>query len=266
MKKITYLLSIFAMCHWSQAQENFNAGIPANWTQWSGDNITWVWDSSLGTNSSGCAIADQGDNSDAGSAWLQTPFMNLSQLVNPELTVSGAVVQNNFGMPSLSLWYDIGSGWVEFTTNWTLTGSYDLAPPLDFANVNWNDLVFNLASVSSSTNIRFAFGSDFQNGGWVLIDNFEIIETGSSSGVDENELSNLIQAYPNPASDIITFDCTTLEKLTSVEIFSLDGKSVFKTTINDTKLTLDVSDFERGMYIVNFTGVSAIKAVPIILE
>lgn len=162
----------------TQLNEDFNSGIPANWTQWSGDGITWTSSATLGVGGTGCAIADQGASSNMGVAWLHTPFMDLTQLTSPEITLSAAVVQNNFTAPTFSLWYDIGGGWNQITTGWAPTQSTDLSPPLDAANINWNNLSMDLSAFGTSTNIRFSFGSDFSNGGWVLVD--DVVISGSS--------------------------------------------------------------------------------------
>ena len=71
--------------------ENFDNGLPGNWTQGSADGISWTSNTSLGVGSSGCAIADFSSSSASGNAWLQTPFIDSSTLTNPEITFSVAL-------------------------------------------------------------------------------------------------------------------------------------------------------------------------------
>jgi len=169
---------------YSQINENFNSGIPVNWTQWSTDNITWTTNGTLGVNSTECAIADYSSNSNAGASWLQTPFMNLSTLSNPEINFSVALIGNNTTPPDVSLWYDNGGGWTQLNT-WGsgITTTIDNSPPLDAANVTWVNLNYSLSSLAANTNIRFSFGSDFVNGGWVLVDDV-IIQPGTAPSVN----------------------------------------------------------------------------------
>lgn len=163
--------------------ENFDNGLPGNWTQGSADGISWTSNTSLGVGSSGCAIADYSLSSASGNAWLQTPFMDLSTLTNPEITFSVALVANNFVAPDVSLWYDNGAGWVQLTS-WgnNISQTADLSPPLDGANVTWVDLNYDLLAVANNTNIRFSLGSDFTNGGWVLVDDV-VIASGAGPTV-----------------------------------------------------------------------------------
>ena len=99
---------ISGFSHSQLINENFNSGLPGSWTQWSGDGITWTASASLGVGESGCAVADYSSASDAANAWLQTPWINLTELEDPEIIFSTAAVQNNFVPPTVSLWYDVG--------------------------------------------------------------------------------------------------------------------------------------------------------------
>jgi hypothetical protein len=185
MKKAVYFLSLNLLTTFcfGQINENFNSGIPGNWTQWSTSGITWTGNSTLGVNSSGCAIADYSSNSNAGTAWLQTPFMNLSTLSSPEINFSVALVGNNTNPPDVLLWYDNGGGWTQLNS-WGsgITQTFDNNPPLDAGNVTWVNLNYSLSSLANNTSIRFSFGSDFTNGGWVLVDDV-VIQSGPAPTV-----------------------------------------------------------------------------------
>ena len=89
-----------------------------------------------------------------------------------------AIVQNNFQPPIMSLWYDIGNGW-EILSDWgsqwgnaqnSIPFSTQISPPLEPSTLQWQELSYDLSSLSSNTNIRFSFGAEFGNGGWVLVD------------------------------------------------------------------------------------------------
>ena len=57
-----------------------------------------------------------------------------------------------------------------------------------------------------------------------------------------------VTAFPNPASDKVTFNST--EKISNIELYSLTGQKVM--TGNNTQ-TLDISSVEKGIYIAKIT-------------
>jgi hypothetical protein len=54
--------------------------------------------------------------------------------------------------------------------------------------------------------------------------------------------------FPNPASSFVQF--STKEKITQIEILTLDGKSI-QTSMN-TLNSIDVSAVENGFYLIRF--------------
>ena len=64
-------------------------------------------------------------------------------------------------------------------------------------------------------------------------------------GIDETAKSEVLNAYPNPSSDVLYLD-NTLNS--AVNIYSIDGKMI-ESFISDNKLSkIDVSSLENGMY------------------
>lgn len=263
MKKHTTLsvLLFFISCfaHAQLIDEDFNSSFPGLWTQWSGSSLVWEHNAQLGVNNSGCVLVDYSSSSSSGNAWIQTPFMNLSSIQDPEIVFSTALVQNNFLAPEISLWYDVGGGWI-YITNWGSTSnsenfvpySSDLMPPLDAANVDWvTDISYDLSALSSLTSVRFAFGADFSNGGWALLDNVKIQEgSGGNVGVTNLLLSNDLAIYPNPASDLLYIDHTNLQAQ-YVAIYDLSGRKVLDQSILDSyQTTLPVNTLEKGSYLL----------------
>jgi hypothetical protein len=259
MKNVLLIIfsSILLNC-FSQLEEDFETGIPANWTQWSGEGIQWIDNSTLGTNDSGCAIADFGSSSEEGSTWLQTPFMNLSLLANPEITLSAAEHANNFAAPEFSLWYDIGNGWVEINTGWKIISNGGaLLYPNGHSAVVWNDLTYDLSSLSSETNIRFSFGAYFPNGGWVLLDNVNIHGTGSTTSIESQKLDKNITLYPNPAIDYLNVQTGSISPI-QLSIYSIDGKKL--KTIEQPSIgeggndyRIDLNELNSGVYMLHLT-------------
>lgn len=168
---INFLILLITYGHSQLINEEFNTGLPSNWTQWG--PVTWGHN-----NSFNCAEAYTTTSSGGGSSWLQTPFVNLTQLTNPKLSFKIATIRDNFVAPNISLWYNTGAGW-QFLERWgwgnnitTIPQTLDWAPPLDSANVTWVTIDYDLSALANNPNIRFSFGADYDVGasGWVLVD------------------------------------------------------------------------------------------------
>ncbi len=65
--------------------------------------------------------------------------------------------------------------------------------------------------------------------------------------LDKNEIS----LYPNPLSDVLHIE-SHYSGEHSVEIFSLNGKLLFKQLMEGTTHQLDLSSFQKGVYFITF--------------
>jgi len=75
----------------------------------------------------------------------------------------------------------------------------------------------------------------------------EFVET---LGNDEFNTTT-ITLYPNPAKDSFTISNTGAESITQITIYEVSGKKVFGQTKSfDTLTTINVSDFAKGIYLV----------------
>lgn len=80
-------------------------------------------------------------------------------------------------------------------------------------------------------------------------------DTTSSLGLEYNTTFFLSGVYPNPSSGQFTIGFTSnLDDQLSIEVYSIGGKQVLKDNLNVTqgnhKITFDISDEEKGMYIL----------------
>lgn len=70
---------------------------------------------------------------------------------------------------------------------------------------------------------------------------------GKNSGL--NASTKIVKFYPNPAVSFINFELnTTSVRNASLSIFHFTGRKIVEVTIN-TKVTVNVSDFTRGLYL-----------------
>lgn len=62
--------------------------------------------------------------------------------------------------------------------------------------------------------------------------------------------SSILRFYPNPATSVINFDFQrNLEKGFSIQLFNFLGKKVYEATNLSQKTSINLSDYNRGVYI-----------------
>jgi len=71
-------------------------------------------------------------------------------------------------------------------------------------------------------------------------------------GINENESSNQIKVYPNPAKDILTIE-TNSNKEQRIDIINLIGQTIYTNIINK-KAIINTSAFANGVYILKLSS------------
>jgi hypothetical protein len=74
---------------------------------------------------------------------------------------------------------------------------------------------------------------------------------GNTAGVESNVLLGF-SMYPNPASNRLNISAT--ETIQNAEIYNILGKNVMSVNVNDTKVSLDISNLASGIYIVKYNA------------
>ena len=72
----------------------------------------------------------------------------------------------------------------------------------------------------------------------------------SQDGVDEDMIQN-VEVYPNPAKDVLTVKA---ENLNSVVVYNSLGQRVFAQDVEANETTINMSDFEAGIYMVRIVA------------
>ena|ERR1700709_265909 len=71
-----------------------------------------------------------------------------------------------------------------------------------------------------------------------------------STGVINIDESKVVKFYPNPASDVITFDINhVVEKGYTIQIYNFLARMVKTVPISSTHVTIAISELYRGIYI-----------------
>ena len=234
--------------------EDFNNGIPNTWTQWSGDGLSWNITTNAGPDGSDAALGyDLG--SGAGSTWLQTPYLDLSGANQTTISFDAAMANTNFMAPDLSLWYDIGNGWV-LIDDWGLNAN-NLFPGITdqtFDHLNWRPdtsywttITEDLSAFDGVGNIRFSFGFEGVNGGAILVDNVSIT-SDATFGLEPVAEPHNVTLYPMPNSGTFTITTGDLQAQSMVTVLDLTGKRLHsQSVLGQAELSLSLAP---GLYFV----------------
>ena len=75
------------------------------------------------------------------------------------------------------------------------------------------------------------------------------VKFGGTTGINDNQLNDLIKMYPNPANDFVTI--TNLPIGSTMRILDITGKVVYSSAItNEQTTTINTTDFINGIYLI----------------
>lgn len=239
---------------------------PAGWVSNNPDNATG-WARTTAASKTGVASAYM-DNYDysTGSGELDeltTPGLNLSSAPSPVLTFQLAYTL--YTDPSSSTTYsdtlkvqistDCGATWTTLynkysTTLTTTTPTFNTAEFFPSSASQWRLETVSLSSYASASNamIRFKHTSDYENN--LFIDDINI---SSVTGINEDNLDNMISVFPNPTNGMLNINLGFSEAGdVQVRIFNTLGEQVALIKENNSvgNYSFDLSDKTNGIYFV----------------
>ena len=102
--------------------------------------------------------------------------------------------------------------------------------------------------------------------GTVYIDNVVLIDNGngSSLSVDKTKLE-LVKLYPNPVNKGV-LNVSTIVKIDKLQVFDLSGKMVHQELSLDTNKQIDLSELNKGVYIIQFVSSQFNESKKIVIE
>jgi spore coat protein H len=77
--------------------------------------------------------------------------------------------------------------------------------------------------------------------------------------------ADVIEIYPNPASDILHFNWNNSNKL-NVKLYNMVGQMVMKTEVEKSQPSLNISQFESGIYWIQLENESNIQSKKLIIS
>jgi len=117
--------------------------------------------------------------------------------------------------------------------------SYDRTPVYTYADTGWYSVKLTIVGADSSNS-------------FVKQNYIHVIDT--TTGINEMQL-NEFAITPNPFMDQLTLKSNFRNESYSVFIYSLKGDKVFETIeLNNMSFTINTSDFDTGVYILNIVS------------
>lgn len=149
-----------------------------------------------------------------------------------------------------------GTYWLEFQCHATNDGSIffpQITPVGVNVNPAWNAKQSTSGSWTALSDAGTSSGIDMP---------FIINYTATNLGVTEvRQFDNRIQIYPNPVAESFKLNLPNDLKITHLELIDASGRLVKKIKVSDQ---YDVSDLDKGVYLVKIFGNNTIKTLQFI--
>lgn len=82
---------------------------------------------------------------------------------------------------------------------------------------------------------------------------YRLTPIGGSSSVAENQLSQVLKAWPNPVSDVLNFELKNQDRA-QISLYNLQGQKVKQQLLTESRSSLDLSDLPAGAYLIRMEG------------
>ncbi|MBE0638434.1 MAG: T9SS type A sorting domain-containing protein [Bacteroidales bacterium] len=106
--------------------------------------------------------------------------------------------------------------------------------------------------------------SDGTNSDTLLMEDFMTVN--DCTGIDEN-MQQQVRIFPNPAKNVISIEFeTATDNTVNVSIFHAQGRIVMEETITQGNSVLNVSNLQKGIYIVRLSAPSLNETVKLVIE
>lgn len=133
---------------------------------------------------------------------------------------------------------------------------------------SWTAYEFEADVTNSSSLASFSFnfitGADASHEGVILIDNVVVSLLDSSGNtLDQREIDTpKFVTYPNPLRDVLYIKGSS--KVDNVSIYDLMGRNVLKAMPNKSDFNLDVSNLNKGIYMVDLKSAGKTTTIKVV--
>ena len=156
---------------------------------------------------------------------------------------------------------------VDFGANAAFGGGDDVEQELTFTPTlsGWNSYDIALSDftglVTKNHIAQLIFSGTPTGAGILFIDN---VYFASSALGTSTFVKSQFSLYPNPTANNVTIE--SVDKLDSIEIFSIVGQRVLSLNPENNKVTLDVSAYNAGVYLVKATSKGVSTTSKLVIE
>lgn len=147
----------------------------------------------------------------------------------------------------LVLWADEDGGQGDLHVNFKLDGDGEELYLYNQHGELVDQIVFGLQLEDMSYS-RLPNGT----GDFVIKDGTIGFNNGDTSSI-ETDVEDVVNIYPNPATDILFIDKLHSDKI-QIQIFDLIGNKVLNKTITHNTANIDLTNLSKGMYIITING------------
>lgn len=254
LKQIALFSSVLVSALSAHAQttildEDFQQGIPANWTIIKNDPYT-AHDSLVFTQA-WIAMADPNNTTDTVAA--STSYFTVSQqasrwLISPPITIGTFGNYLKWNARSFDPSYPDTYQVLISVTDTQMSSFIDTLSRVEFEWEDWTQHEVNLSERGYSNNetIHIAFVLETQGGFNLFVDSVNI-RKDDPLALDEQFLQKDVTIYPNPTSDLIHFSSTDLKQ---VAIYNTAGTLIYS---QEKSNPISMNRFEQGIYLVQMT-------------
>jgi len=170
--------------------------------------------------------------------YLSDNSTNITKWTFPAGTTINA---NNF----LIVWADKDTLQTGLHANFKLSSSGESILLSNSSGNLINEITFGV----QTTDITFG---RYQNGtgSFILMNpSFDAVNTNAVGIANVEKVKNNFNIYPNPSSDNVTIEFKNTDYI-YISVFSIIGTIVYQNTINDNSVTINVSNWTKGIYII----------------
>ncbi len=256
LKQIAFFSSVLVSAFSLNAQttileEDFQQGIPANWTIIKNDSYTE--NSTVSEFSPGwITIADPANSNDSAAAatsYFTTNGKASRWLISPPITIGTYGNYLKWKARSFDPSYPDTYQVLVSTTDTQIASFDDTISRVVLEWEEWTEREVNLSEqgYANGETIHLAFVLETTGGFKLLLDSIHVRKDDPLS-LNENNLKTDISIYPNPTRDFIQF--STEAALKHVAVYNTAGKLIYSQE-NGAKISLET--FEQGLYLVRMT-------------
>lgn len=255
LKQIALFSSVLVSALSTQAQttileEDFQQGIPANWTIVKVDTCTEH--SSVSEFSPGwIAIADPNNPTDTVAA-ATSYFISAQKanrwLISPPITIGTYGNYLKWNARSFDPSYPDTYQVLISVTDTQISSFIDTLSRVEFEWEDWTQHEVNLSEQGYSNNetIHIAFVLETQGGFKLFVDSVNV-RKDDPLALDEQFIQPDVTIYPNPTNDMIYFSTASLKQ---VAIYNTAGTLIYS---QEKSNPISMNHFDRGIYLVQMT-------------